>query len=318
MKKKALKVLMVILTITCICMMSVSFVSAGNTISVKLEIEGPDSCFFYGNISVDTDNLAGAMKEADSENDKFTMDWQPSQYGDYLTEVNGIKSATFLSQNGLGYDGWMFKINGTALTSGASATTIKDGDAIVLYYSDEYGVGMQYPEIDLSQAEKGILTFTSQDASYNSDGSVSYIKKPVTEATVTLDGTEYLSDESGSITVPSSVLTTGYHSIQIEKSTSYGCPLVLRFSPDAAICVSSSENGETSFAFTSMPQDDTTDTSAEVTTATPGSQSSETEETTNTSTPKTGGPSLLIFIVLIIASAAVSSIAFIARKNENK
>ena len=146
-----------------------------------------------------------------------------------LEESNGYISAIEDDVAGTfgGWDGWLYRVNGVEPSVGMSDYEVSDGDLVVIYYGDPYGVGMQYPEATL---EGNTVTFISNDAVYDESYNVTYTQNPVVGATVTWNESTYVTDENGCITLSdedaANVPDEKYRSI--EKTAENGCPLVLR------------------------------------------------------------------------------------------
>lgn len=204
--------------------------------TITLRIEGIDENLFYGEVDTASTNVTELLEEVDSLDDTLEITMTDSLYGKYISAVNGDTESTFG-----GYDGWMFMINGVNSPVGVDDATIADGDEVVLYYSDAYGVGFQYPVVDYSQIDKGILTITSTDTTYDADYNPVETVNPVVGATVTWyyddDFADFVTDEKGQITIPYVMLTAGNHYVDIEKYSDTGIPMVLRFADDYAFAL---------------------------------------------------------------------------------
>ncbi len=125
--------------------------------------------------------------------------------------------------------------------TGIDGTILNDGDTVLLYYGDPYGIGMQYPLVDTSNLQNGLIRFTSIDSSYDENYSATVTENPVIGASVTWyynDSSEtYITDDKGEIKIKEEQLTQGNHQIQISKSNNTGIPLVLRLPPDYCISI---------------------------------------------------------------------------------
>ena len=229
--KKSLSVILAVLMVLT-CFGAVAF-AANDEITVSLRVEGIKSCLYYGDVTVNGGaSVLDVIKKADSLDDTLTVSVIESQYGAYISAVNGEKEATFK-----GWDGWLFRVNDVEPSSGASFVTVADGDSIVLYYGDPYGVGMQYPTIDTNKLTEGKISFTSLDTIYDENWNPTTAEVSVKDYTLIWDGTAIKADENGVCTIPEGKLTNGNHSVQIEKAAENGCPLVLRLAPDFTVAV---------------------------------------------------------------------------------
>lgn len=236
--KKSLSVILAVL-MALFCFGAVAF-AADDEISVSLRIEGIKNCLYYGDVQVKANaSVLDVVKKADSLDDTLTVTVIESQYGAYISAVNGDKEAAFK-----GWDGWLFRVNDVEPETGVSFVTVADGDSVVLYYGDPYGIGMQYPTIDTSKLNEGKISFTSLDTVYDANWNPTTAEVPVTGYTLVWDDVKIMADENGVCTIPEKNLTNGNHSVQIEKAAQNGCPLVLRLAPDFTVTV---EKEETSF-----------------------------------------------------------------------
>lgn len=220
-----------------LCMANVvAFAANEKTMSINLRVEGISSNVYYKTIRVPyTDELT--LKEAllyISGNDKnLTIKGLETNY---ITEINGEAAGKFG-----GWDGWLFKVNNKDLTDGIDSVNLSNGDNILFYYGDPFGVGMQFPAADISDIENGIIKFTSKDVTYDMSGSPSEKINPVSGMTVVWgygnSTVNYVTDENGAIKIDEDKLTAGKHSLQVSKYADNGLPLVLRFAPDCSIII---------------------------------------------------------------------------------
>ena len=177
-----------------------------------LRIEGNNENLYYGEVEfAEGANLRDALVSFDKAEDKITLTGAAE---DYITAVNGETAGKFG-----GWDGWCVIVNGVAPATANSDVLIKDGDEVVLYYGDPWGVGMAYPTASVK--EDGKLVF--EDA----------ISGAVADMKVILGDKEYKTDENGAI----AGIAAGEYTVQIEKFAENGLSLVLRFAPDAKITV---------------------------------------------------------------------------------
>lgn len=249
MKSKTKNALISVLGASFIAMSMPSAVYAeadgSNAINVNIRIEGISERIYCGDVIFPSDSetasAADIIKFADDSSDEFEITWTESDYGAYISAVNGEAAATFDA-----WDGWMFRVNGIAPSVGVSAYEISDGDEIVLYYSymDET-TSMQYPEMsyDLST---GIVSFTSMDTvGYDDNWNPIISEQPVSGMSVTFTGSgaayEAETDENGKIDLSGAVLAKGDdlpigdYAVSYYKKNESGAPLVLRSAPDAVL-----------------------------------------------------------------------------------
>lgn len=233
MKKFAAVIVAILLSIGCISIVA----AAEEEIQVTLRIEGVAGNYFYDTVSTSNTNLGDFFEQVNAENDSVDIVIETSDWGRYLTEVNGDKAAAYGD-----YSGWLFTVNGESPVVGMDGVELNDGDVVVLYYGDPYGVGFQYPEADISNIENGVITFTSKDTVYDENYNASVVVNPVEGATVNwytddTNYTSYTTDANGAVTIDEELLTEGVHKVTIEKYADTGVPAVLRLAPDYTVTV---------------------------------------------------------------------------------
>lgn len=207
-----------------------------DTITFTLRIEGIKSCLFYETVTVPSDgtpSLQEALLYLDEKNDDLTITGLDKAY---ITAINGETAATFG-----GWDGWLFRANDEEPPVGIDAYVLKADDSIVFFYGDPYGVGMQFPQADISKIADGIIRFTSMDTVYDEDSQPSTQTNPVKGATVVwksgAESASYTTNDNGEIQIDAKLLTPGQHSVSISKNGDTELPLVLRLAPDFTVTV---------------------------------------------------------------------------------
>ncbi|MGN1195934.1 MAG: DUF4430 domain-containing protein [Acutalibacteraceae bacterium] len=237
--KKTLSVILCAVMLLC-CMASLAF-AAGDNATVKLRIEGIESCLYYADVTVKNGSTAyDVLKTADENSNDITVTAYDSVYGKYIAGINDIFAGSYTSDQ---WDGWLYRVNSVEPEVSADSFTVSDGDSIVFYYGDPYNTGMQYPTAKTDKLSDGKLYFTSLDTVYDENWNA--ITKEVVVTGYTLiwgwgDGQtmEITPDENGICTIPDVVLTDGEHSVQIVRNDSAtGLPTVLRFAPDYTVTV---------------------------------------------------------------------------------
>ena len=173
--------------------------------------------------------------EIDSMENRISLTISSSAYGSYLTGVNGETSGSKGTNSG-----WMIKVNGVAPSVGIDSIQINDGDTILLYFADMYA---QNPVPDYSRIEEGIISFSSEDTTYDSSWNPIVSTNPVVGATVkwyTGENTfsTYTTDSSGEITIAEEELTEGFHRVAIEKYNAEGANIAIRLADDEGVTIS--------------------------------------------------------------------------------
>ena len=189
-----------------------------NRRTFTLRIEGNFANLYYGQVAISDSNvLKDLLAEFDKVNSKINIEGEENAY---ITKVNNESGGAYG-----GWDGWCVLINGESPATGIGDIMINEGDEVVLYYGDPWGVGMAYPEYELEGTR--LLFYTS--TAISATGTVANIK-------VTIDGVEYQSDENGMVTLDKP-LTPGEHTMQIELKAENGLCLALRYAPDYTFSV---------------------------------------------------------------------------------
>lgn len=228
-----------------LCAVSVGALAEGEPFSVSLRIEGAEKTLFHDTVTLSAAEdvtVLDVIQAADSASEELEVTVTESEYGSYISAVNGEAEGQIL------YDGWSYLKNGTAPEVGVSACSVANGDTVVLYYADPFGEnGFQIPKMDDSRLAEGILKFTSADTVYDENWQPTTVVNPVVGATVTWSYAggiaQYVTDEKGEIKIAFAQLTAGDHAVQIEKyaqsvTVSGGkLPLVLRLSADTKVTV---------------------------------------------------------------------------------
>ena len=184
----------------------VTEVPEGDTFTLR--IEGNSSCIFEGELTFsEGETLQNVLLAFDDANENITFKGTADSY---ISEINGEASGKFG-----GWDGWLFLLNGKMSDVGISDVRLKKGDSVVFFYGDPYGAnGFLFPEYSVSE---GKITFTA-------DG------KPIEGLKVTLNGTEHLTDSTGSVSC-----AAGKYTLQIAKYAESGLSLVLRLPEDTSV-----------------------------------------------------------------------------------
>jgi len=257
--KTAFKRAAAVLALLALSALTPAAVSANEptVVNVYLRIEGISENLYYGEVQVPCEgtlSVKDALAYADAQSDSLVIEGLDSGF---VSAIGGDVSGTFG-----GWDGWLFTVNGEEATVGIAECLLSDGDSVLLYYGDPYGVGMQFPQADTSRLGDGILKFTSKDTTFDENWEPVVTVNPVAGATVRFysgeDYSEYITDQNGEASIPASLLTPGEHRVQVEK---YGdtavsgkyLPLVLRLAPDFTVTVEDTSKPGTSEPGTSEP-----------------------------------------------------------------
>lgn len=228
MKKK---MMWMVVLLVCLCSGQVVLANEGN---VSVRIEGNAKTYFYDEVVLDSlESKEGAsvkeiLQKINEENEDVVIEGLESGF---ITKINEDLAGSFG-----GWDGWLFTVNGVEASAGIADCYVKEGDAIVLYFGDPYGVGMQFPIVDTEKLADGILRFTSADTTYDENYNPTTTINPIVGATITWgvgdEKTTYTTDNNGEVVIEEKQLTEGKHTLQIEKVAENNLTLVLRLPSD--------------------------------------------------------------------------------------
>ena len=122
---------------------------------------------------------------------------------------------------------------------GISDYVLAEGDQVVLYYSDEYITGMQFPVMDASGLkEDRSIRFTSMDTEYDANWNPTVVENPVAGMTVHIGNETYVTDDDGKIFLSKTQAAMGGSILPVSVSREEdGIPTVLRLPTDTTIYV---------------------------------------------------------------------------------
>lgn len=265
-----------------------------NTVTVR--IEGITANIYFGEVqlqNIEKNTVLSVLSDLCKANDDLTITGLDEGF---ITKVNSDGSG--LTETG--WDGWMVRVNDVPAAAGIGELEVKAGDSIILYYSDEYVTGMQYPVCDDSELlSSGILKFTSTDTTYDEDFNPITNVNPVVgmsvvwtygESEVTL-----VTDDNGCVTIDSQYLTGGDHHISVFRDSN-GIPTVLRLAPDTCINIKAEEENTTA-------KDTSENTSEETTEESTNAQQTEAKEENNNAGCKSTVTIAIIPVLLMTALA---------------
>jgi hypothetical protein len=218
------------------------FAQSADTLRITVRIEGIADNLFYQTENIPHSGSLSVKEALEHIDDKYDNLEISGLAENFITAVNGESSGFFG-----GWDGWLYRVNNTDAAVGIHEYQLQEGDTVLLYYGDPFGVGMQFPEVDDSRIGQGILKFTSNDTTYDAEYNSTTTVNPVVSATIfwyTGDTSViYTTDAQGEIRIDQNNLTEGPHRIQAEKTAGdtlkdgLYLPLLLRFPPDATVRV---------------------------------------------------------------------------------
>ena len=206
------------------------------TITVSLRIEGIEENIYYntGLVLPVGSTVADLVDVINGMDDTPEIVMSDGSFGAYISAIDDLAEFSFGDMSG-----WSYRVNGADPSFGISHYELEDGDSVIYFFGDPFGVGMQYPAADLSMLlSEGVIVFTSIDTTYDADWTPVISENPVMGATVTFNGRLYFTDENGAITIEDKTGLAGFNALKIEKyDEESGVPTVLRFAPDYTVYV---------------------------------------------------------------------------------
>ncbi len=203
--------------------------AAEETVLVRVRIQGNNECYYNETLRREAGQSALDVLKSIADTD-LSLKIEGLETG-YVTSVQGEAAGAFG-----GWDGWLYRVNGVEPMISMEEYILENGDSLVVFFGDPYGVGMQYPEVDLTRAAEGIVSFVSDDTTYDANGNAVVTTNPVADATVTWDGVSYVTNENGQITV--APMQEGQKvAVSIERFEDSGLATVLAFAPGASVTI---------------------------------------------------------------------------------
>ena len=205
-------------------------------IVVSLRVEGIEEPLYYNReIRLAAEStVTELLAEVNLMEDGPEIAISDSGYGAYISAIDSLEEFAFGAMSG-----WSYRVNGLSPTFGIDQCVLEDGDEVVCFYGDPFGIGMQYPAVDISRLfSDGIVKFTSVDATYDEDWNEILTENPVAAAIVSFDGDPFTTNDDGEIALADTAGIAGFHKLQIERyDEETGVPTVLRLAPDFEIYV---------------------------------------------------------------------------------
>jgi len=207
-----------------------------DTITVSVRIEGIKEPMYYNKtIEIEAgatvENLLALVNGMDSTPDIVIIG---GEWGAYVSSINDLTEGDYGTMSG-----WLYYVNGVDPVKSISFCELQDGDVVVCFFSDKFGVGIQFPFIDLSRVySESVISFLSEDTVYDDEWNETIVLNPVAGASVLFNGIKYTTDENGEIKITNKTGLAGLQSVLIERNDDEsGVPTVLRFAPDFEIYV---------------------------------------------------------------------------------
>ena len=278
----------------------------GSTIKVSLRIEGISGNIFYDTVETPAEDaslksLLAGVAESDKKLDIVGLE------NNYITSIAGETAGKFG-----GWDGWLYSVNGEIPPVTVEQCTLKDGDVVVLFYGDPYGAGMQFPMVDSSKVNEGVISFKSNDTVYVDNEPV-VTENPVVGASVSFLGKTFTTDEKGEINIDKGDLKNGEFTLAIDKKNDAGMPLVLRLASDFTVKISGiEENAESGSSSENQPASSIEDDKNSSSSKTENDGSSKNDSVV----PKTGENDAIYYAVVLLAVCSGMFVT-VKKRNEN-
>ncbi len=273
-------------------LVSVLPVHAAEGLRVSVRIEGVSRTYYSGDVTLEAGGSAMQAVVAAANAASVALTGADSGY---ISAVADEKAGAFG-----GWDGWMYRVNGKDQTVGLGDYKLADGDAVVLFYG---GYPTQFPRMSL---EGTVLTFVSDDLSFDADYNATPVTAPIVGATVTVGDKTFVTDDKGQVDI--AALADGTYPVQIEKKDASGAPVVVRMEK----------------ASVTLKRESTTTTAAAATTtavepATTAAATTKAEEPTAATTAGsvTAGEGSHAFGLCVVIVAALAALFVLRRRREN-
>ena len=303
--KKTLKKLTCAFIAVLMAALVMGVAAEGSTIKVSLRIEGISGNIFYDTVetSAEDASLKSLLALVAESNKKLEI---VGLENNYITSIAGETAGKFG-----GWDGWLYSVNGEIPPVTVEQCTLKEGDVVVLFYGDPYGAGMQFPIVDSSKVNEGVISFKSNDTVYVDNEPV-VSENPIVGASVSFLGKTYTTDEKGEIHIDKADLKNGEFTLAIEKKNDAGMPLVLRLASDFTVKISGiEENAESGSSSENQPASSIEDDKNSSSSKTENDDSSKSDSVV----PKTGENDAIYYAVVLLA---VCSGLFVTVKKRNE
>lgn len=231
MKKK---LILIVLTVIIAAMSAISVFADMPEYSVKLRIEGKNGNLFFDEVSTNNSlnfTIPNMIMLADSRSDELSV--KGLDIG-YITEINGDG----IGVTEKGQDIYVIRVNGEYVPySEIDSYSLKNGDEILVYYSDEFGDGMIFPMVDTSKlvSDRYIRFFYEKP----SEDGKSFSNESVVGATVNWYCGDamftYTTDAKGGFYLEKAAFVGGKHKVELNLVREDGTPALLRLAPDYTI-----------------------------------------------------------------------------------
>lgn len=137
-----------------------------------------------------------------------------------------------------GWDGFLLYCNGEELDAAPDSVIPKEGDALLLCYADPSGdPATQVTKLETQRGDDGLVTITVLGGTmvYTGEGEGHLEYAPIPDAELTVDEVGYVTDENGQLKLDAALSEKDRLSVQAERYTEDGKPLLIRLAPDAML-----------------------------------------------------------------------------------
>lgn len=203
------------LALVLILCLSVSAFGAEES-GISLRIEGTAATLFVGEAEIADDGTVWSSVAAVLDANGISYDASEGTYGLYVSSIGDDYAGKYGS-----WSGWMYMVNGISPSVGMGNYTLSDGDEVVLYfcaYTDDNIADTAVPLITVSPSvpkpgDDVTVTVSKEVGYYDEDWNYIAGIVPVEGASVTFDGTAFITDADGKVTVPA--VAAGVHTYSV-------------------------------------------------------------------------------------------------------
>lgn len=151
-----------------------------------------------------------------------------SQYGGkYVSAVDGDVEGTFG-----GYDGWMYYVDGQSPMFSIDACALQGGESLLVAFADMSAV-LPILEASRDWKDQVTVTVTADVTTYDETNNWAPVvtRQPMADVKLTVDGAEYITDAQGKALLSAESAAKETVSVQVEKTTEAGAPILVRLAP---------------------------------------------------------------------------------------
>ena len=198
--------------------------------SVTLQVEGAAGNVYYGEVALTEGDTVLSVLEAALAEAGVALEVKDSQYGGKYIDVIGEDTSARFG----GYDGWMYYVDGQNPMYSIDGYVLQGGEHVLVAYAD---MSALLPVLSAEKDYKGVvtLTVTADVTYYDESWNASVVREPVAGVKLTVEGVEYITDDQGKAILSAGTSAKETVTVQAEKYTEAGAPVLVRLAPDATL-----------------------------------------------------------------------------------